>query len=81
MYSHQQFNLLGFSSNFASKIWLLFWIFEFFENFNLNFELREALVLGHNCTSTKWFNILLFKSFPWENLKFSTPSSPILKNP
>jgi hypothetical protein len=24
---------------------------------------------------------LLFKSFPWENLKFSTPSSPILKNP
>lgn len=47
----------------------------------LIFELREALVLGHNCTSAKWVNILHFKSFPWENLKFSTPSSPILKNP
>lgn len=44
VYSHQQFNLLGFSLNLASKIWL-FWIFEVFENFNLNFELREATPL------------------------------------
>lgn len=63
VYSHQQFNLLGFSLNLALKI-CLFWIFEFIENFNLNFELREDLVLGHKCTSAKWVNVLLFKSSP-----------------